>query len=223
MAHRRRESVGPNGPDGGLVEACLDSYAARAETAKSDAPLVSADSFSISSNERILVTGPSGAREDQYVITAPPPGAPRDIRIWVVSDFGQSNSSSDDVRRSLTVSTWKAFNQNSLHANFALSLGDQSEDDTDAQLQANYFNEIQDVVRNSPLFTIPGNHDQPLFAPLERLTTPYARYCKYIYPTVDAALAANGLFILGLSDCRPILPGGFWSPTTAATSGRFSR
>ncbi len=62
-----------------------------------------------------------------------------------------------------------------------------------------------------PTLTIPGNHDQPVFAPLERLTTPYARYCKYICSTVDASLATNGLFILGLSDCRPILPGGFWS------------
>ncbi len=105
------------------------------------------------------VTGPGGGSEDQYAITAPPPGDPHDTRIWVVSDFGQSNSSSDDVRRSLTVDTWKAFNKNSLHANFVLSLGDQSEQDSDAQLQANYFNEIQDVVRNSPLFTIAGNHE----------------------------------------------------------------
>jgi 3',5'-cyclic AMP phosphodiesterase CpdA len=28
---------------------------------------------------------------------------------------------------------------------------------------------------------------------------------------VDALLSVEGLFVLGLSDCRPILPGGFWS------------
>lgn len=62
-----------------------------------------------------------------------------------------------------------------------------------------------------PTLSIPGNHDQPLFAPVERLTTPYARYRKYICPTLDVSLSVNGLFALGLSDCRPILPGGFWS------------
>lgn len=62
-----------------------------------------------------------------------------------------------------------------------------------------------------PTLTIPGNHDQPLFAPVERLTAPYARYRKYICPTVDVSLSVNGLFALGLSDCRRILPGGFWS------------
>lgn len=62
-----------------------------------------------------------------------------------------------------------------------------------------------------PTLTIPGNHDQPLFAPLERLTAPYARYKKYICPDLDASLAVDGLFIVGLSDCQPVLPGGFWS------------
>ncbi len=64
---------------------------------------------------------------------------------------------------------------------------------------------------SKPVLTIPGNHDQPLFAPIERLLTPYARYRRYIHPTVDMSLAVDGLFMLGLSDCRPILPGGFWS------------
>lgn len=73
--------------------------------------------------------------------------------------------------------------------------------------------QARDFVRKiaHPTITIPGNHDQPLFAPLERLISPYKRYQSYICPTVDATLAANSLFIVGLSDCRPILPGGFWS------------
>jgi 3',5'-cyclic AMP phosphodiesterase CpdA len=62
-----------------------------------------------------------------------------------------------------------------------------------------------------PTLVIPGNHDQPLFAPFERLANPYGRYRKYIFPTVDALLSVEGLFVLGLSDCRPIVPGGFWS------------
>lgn len=62
-----------------------------------------------------------------------------------------------------------------------------------------------------PTLAIPGNHDQPLFAPFERLTTPYARYTTYVCSTIDATLSVDGLFLLGLSDCHPILPGGFWS------------
>jgi 3',5'-cyclic AMP phosphodiesterase CpdA len=67
-----------------------------------------------------------------------------------------------------------------------------------------------------PVLTIPGNHDQPWFPPLERLITPYARYSQYICPTLDVALTVDGLFALGLSDCHPILPGGFWWPRQRA-------
>ncbi len=64
---------------------------------------------------------------------------------------------------------------------------------------------------HKPFLTIPGNHDQPLFAPFERLTTPYARDSKYICETLDSSLAVEGLFVLGMSDCHPVLPGGFWT------------
>ena len=65
-----------------------------------------------------------------------------------------------------------------------------------------------------PMLTIPGNHDQPILTPrdwFERLTRQYARYQKYIHGDIDSILDANGLFILGLNDNHPILPGGFWS------------
>ena len=65
-----------------------------------------------------------------------------------------------------------------------------------------------------PMLTIPGNHDQPILTPrdwIERLTRQYARYQKYIHDDIDSILDANGLFVLGLNDNHPILPGGFWS------------
>ena len=62
-----------------------------------------------------------------------------------------------------------------------------------------------------PTLTIPGNHDQPLLPPQERLFTQYARYQKYICAETDTTLAAGGLFIAGLNDNHPVLPGGFWS------------
>jgi 3',5'-cyclic AMP phosphodiesterase CpdA len=61
-----------------------------------------------------------------------------------------------------------------------------------------------------PALTIPGNHDQPLYAPFERLIDPYRRYRRYICATLDSTLSADGLFFVGLSDCHPIIPGGFW-------------
>ncbi len=62
-----------------------------------------------------------------------------------------------------------------------------------------------------PLLTIPGNHDLPLFDPVERLTNPFARYQKYIRAETDASLQAGSLFIVVLNDNRRIMPGGFWS------------
>jgi 3',5'-cyclic AMP phosphodiesterase CpdA len=65
-----------------------------------------------------------------------------------------------------------------------------------------------------PMLIIPGNHDQPILTPrdwVERLTRQYARYQQYISPTIDTVLETNGLFIVGLNDNHPILPGGFWT------------
>lgn len=62
-----------------------------------------------------------------------------------------------------------------------------------------------------PFLTIPGNHDQTIFNPLERLVAPLGRYQEHIRRPHDVSLEANGFFIVGVNDNRPILPGGFWS------------
>lgn len=62
-----------------------------------------------------------------------------------------------------------------------------------------------------PTLTIPGNHDQTILNPLERLVAPLARYKRHIDPRIDSSLDANGFFVVGLNDNHPILPGGFWS------------
>jgi hypothetical protein len=105
------------------------------------------------------VSGASGDKPDQYFVTAPVTGSRQSVRFWVVADFGQSFSASDDARRLVTIGVWKEFNNNSLAADLVLSLGDQSESDWESQLQANYFNQLQDVLRATPLFTTIGNHD----------------------------------------------------------------
>ena len=104
------------------------------------------------------VDGSSTGTEDQYFITAPDPGSSQPVRFWVISDFGQTNSDQNERRRE-TVAQWKSFNNGSYHADLVLSLGDQTEDDSRYQLQHNYFNQLENVFRNSPLYTANGNHD----------------------------------------------------------------
>jgi 3',5'-cyclic AMP phosphodiesterase CpdA len=62
-----------------------------------------------------------------------------------------------------------------------------------------------------PVLVIPGNHDQPIFQPVERLLMPFGRFQQYIQKDVDSTLGVGGLFIAGLNDNHPILPGGLWS------------
>ncbi|MEN8229652.1 MAG: metallophosphoesterase family protein [Bacteroidota bacterium] len=104
------------------------------------------------------VDGSRNGTEDQYFITAPRVGNSTPVRMWVISDFGQTNSQQNE-RRDETVAQWKSFNNNNYHADIVLSLGDQTEDDSRYQLQHNYFNQLEDVFKNSPLFTVIGNHD----------------------------------------------------------------
>jgi predicted phosphodiesterase len=94
----------------------------------------------------------------QYFVTAGNYGDKRKKRIWVISDFGQTSVSQNEARE-LTVTKWKSFNQGSLHTDFILSLGDQTENDTQEELQQTFFNPLSDVFLNTPLFTVEGNHD----------------------------------------------------------------
>ncbi|MFC2116832.1 metallophosphoesterase, partial [Bacteroidota bacterium] len=104
------------------------------------------------------VDGSPTGTEEQYFTTAPPAGSNSPVRIWVISDFGQTNSGQNDERLE-TVAQWKSFNKDSYHADLVVSLGDQTEDDSRYQLQHNYFNQLEKVFLNTPLFTAIGNHD----------------------------------------------------------------
>ncbi len=104
------------------------------------------------------VDGATEGTEEQYFITNPGAGGVVPVRIWVIADFGQTDSDQNDTRLE-TVARWKSFNNQSYHANFVLSLGDQTEDDSRYQLQHNYFSQLENVLVNTPLFTAAGNHD----------------------------------------------------------------
>lgn len=104
------------------------------------------------------VDGSTTGTEEQYFVTAPPAGSSPPVRIWVIADFGQSNSDQNEERLE-TVGQWKTFNNDSYHADFVLSLGDQTEDDSRYQLQHNYFSQLEKVLKTTPLLTVVGNHD----------------------------------------------------------------
>lgn len=69
-----------------------------------------------------------------------------------------------------------------------------------------------------PILTIPGNHDQPLYprAMWERATNPWGRYTKHIHAAVDSSIEIPGVYVVGINDNRPVLPGGFWSSAQRA-------
>lgn len=64
-----------------------------------------------------------------------------------------------------------------------------------------------------PIFTIPGNHDQPLHARgiPERLTNPWGRYKKYIHETVDSSFELRDVFVVGVNSNNRVFPGGIWA------------
>lgn len=95
---------------------------------------------------------------DQYFITSYKTGNSVNARIWVISDWGQTDDDQNE-RRAQSVAVWKTFNNDEYHADFIISCGDQSENDTEDELSSNFFGGLQDVLKNTPLYTISGNHD----------------------------------------------------------------
>lgn len=83
--------------------------------------------------------------------------------------------------------------------------------------RASEYEQARDYIAQlpKPIFTIPGNHDQPLameFGMLwERATTPWKQYTKYISETVDAVLDMPELFVVGVNSNHRLIPGGIWT------------
>ncbi|MGB2866938.1 MAG: metallophosphoesterase [Bacteroidota bacterium] len=104
------------------------------------------------------IGGPSAGDSGHYFITAPESGSEANTRIWVISDWGQTDDG-DNARRTQSVNVWKTFNNNDYHASFIISCGDQTESDTEPELSSTFFGGLVDVLKNTPLYTISGNHD----------------------------------------------------------------
>ncbi len=98
------------------------------------------------------------SNDELFFVTSPDIGTRDDFRFWVISDFGQTSYAQNEVRIK-NVENWKAFNNGSYNADLVLSLGDQTENDELEELQKTFFEPLYPVLKNTPLFTLEGNHD----------------------------------------------------------------
>jgi hypothetical protein len=104
------------------------------------------------------VGSPSGALaggdSDHFFVTAPPPGASKSTRVWVLGDPGTKNSNQRAVR-----DAYYAFT-GSRRTDLWLMLGDNAySSGTDSEYQLAVFDMYPTVLRNSVLWPTLGNHD----------------------------------------------------------------
>jgi acid phosphatase type 7 len=105
--------------------------------------------YSIGSFTQQLAAGPSF-----FFVTAPPPGASRPARIWVLGDSGATGPDARMVR-----DRYKTFTGN-IHTDLWLMLGDNAySNGTDAEYQTSVFYTFQEMARKSVLWPTIGNHD----------------------------------------------------------------
>jgi hypothetical protein len=97
----------------------------------------------------------AGADNDHYFKTAPTPGTAQPIRIWALGDAGTKNDNQRAVR-----DAFYSFNGGE-HVDMICLLGDNAYDDgTDSEYQQAMFeNMYEAALRNSVVWSCPGNHD----------------------------------------------------------------
>jgi hypothetical protein len=99
-------------------------------------------------------TAVAGADPDHYFVTAPPTGAAKPTRLWVLGDSGTANSNAEAVRNAYYAYT------DTRHTDLWLMLGDNAYGDgTDDEYQNAVFNMYPPVLRTSVLWPTMGNHD----------------------------------------------------------------
>ncbi len=96
----------------------------------------------------------AGGDTTHFFVTAPAPGTPKPLRLWVLGDSGTANANAAAVRDAYLGYT------GSRGTDLLLMLGDNAyPDGTDAQYQAAVFNMYPTVLRNTVLWPTLGNHD----------------------------------------------------------------
>lgn len=91
-----------------------------------------------------------------YFLTSPIPGTPGKYRFWVIGDCGNASTNQINCKNQ-----YKAFNGNNNVTNGWLTLGDNAySNGSDANFNQEFFGIYQnDVMKNIPLWPVPGNHD----------------------------------------------------------------
>lgn len=106
--------------------------------------------YSVGTTDQVLQQG-----TDNYFLTAPPADTKRKIRIVSFGDCGQNpNGNQTHVRDAFL--DFRGANPTDLW----MLIGDNSYDGDDPMFQTNFFEPYQtNMMKNSMIFTVPGNHD----------------------------------------------------------------
>jgi len=106
--------------------------------------------YAVGTSDQIL----AGADSDHYFVTAPPIGASRDTRVWVLGDSGTADKGAEQVRDSYLNYPGRS------KTDFILMLGDNAYDSgTDEEYQTAVFDMYPMLLRNKVLWSTFGNHD----------------------------------------------------------------
>jgi len=100
----------------------------------------------------------AGGDPEHHFVTAPEPDTRAAYRIWVIGDSGECALSQQGCDDAAAVAN--AFLSQAGYADLWLMLGDNAYDDgTDAQYTAAVFDVYPDILRDTPLWPVPGNHE----------------------------------------------------------------
>jgi acid phosphatase type 7 len=106
--------------------------------------------YAVGSTSGVLAGNDAG----HFFVTAPPIGAARPTRVWVLGDPGTGDSEQEEVR-----DAYYAFT-GSRHTDLWLMLGDNAYDSgTDDEMQDHLFDVYPSMLRKSVLFPTRGNHE----------------------------------------------------------------
>ena len=115
----------------------------------------------------------AGADADHFFHTAPPVGPPRAFRAWTFGDAGTGSPTQTGVRDAYL--TWAA----GQHTDVWLLLGDNAyPDGTDVEYQTRFFDIYPGILRQTPVWSTLGNHDN-----FDGATASWPYYDAFTFPT----------------------------------------
>lgn len=102
----------------------------------------------------------AGAETSYFLVTAPAAGTAKPTRIWVLGDPGVAGLGPAFAADQASVRDAYAAYAGTRHTDLWLLLGDNAyPSGTDAEYQAGFFDVYPEMLRKSPVWPTPGNHD----------------------------------------------------------------